>query len=204
VLPPKVAPVQVVIIPLIHKPDMEAEILSYCNKLKDQLKAQNIRVEVDIKEKTPGEKSWGWIKKGVPIKLEIGAKEVAANSVFMGRRDFAPNEKSSINKDELISNAVLILEEIQNNLYKKAASFRDANLKEVTSKEEFYNAFGNEENKSGFVAAYWIGDDETEDKLKQDLKVTSRCIPLDSRNKLGKCIFTGKENAPLTIFARAY
>lgn len=209
VLPPKIAPIQIVIIPLIHKAETEAEVLNYCNKLKEQLKQlkyseQFIRIEIDTKDKTPGEKSWGWIKKGVPIKLEIGAKEVANNSVFMARRDFAPNDKASLNVEEFIAKAPTLLEEIQDNLFNKAKKFRETHLKHVKTKEEFYKIFENSDKKSGFVMAHWIGDDKTEDELKQKFSVTPRCIPLSSNKTLSKCIFTGKDNAPLTMFARAY
>lgn len=207
VLPPKIAPTQIIIIPLIHKKETEQEILNYCHTIKDKLSKLNyngtpIRVDIDNRDKTPGEKSWGWIKKGVPIKLEIGAKELENNSVFMGRRDKLPNEKSSVNVNDFVSNSEKYLIEIQENLFDKAKSFRDENLHQAWSKEEFLKFFAGD--KAGFVAAHWIGDEKTEEELKQTLKVTSRCIPLSSEKTLGKCIFTGKENAPLTIFARAY
>lgn len=209
ILPPKVAPIQIIIIPLVHKKENESEILDYCYKLKDKLKDlkynnYNIRVEIDTKDKTPGEKSWGWIKKGVPIKLEIGAKEIANNAVFMARRDLSPSEKSSIGFDEFIANAEQLLTDIQTNLFNKAKQFRESNLKEAKTSEEFYKFFEKDSERAGFVMAHWIGDDKTEDELKQKLKVTARCIPLSSKDKLGKCIFTGSDNAPLTIFARAY
>ena len=209
VLPPKLAPIQVVIVPLVHKPEDEQSILSYCQELNDRIKkltynGQNIRVEIDLKEKSHGEKIWGWVKKGVPIRLEIGQKEIANNAVFMGRRDFAPNEKSSISKDDFVSGLEALLTEIQNNLFKKAQNFQNEHTISVNSREEFYNFFNQDAEKSGFVLAYWSGDDETEVKLKQELKVTARCIPLKSKGQLGKCIFTGSDNAPLTLFARSY
>jgi prolyl-tRNA synthetase len=209
VLPPKIAPIQIVIIPLIHKPEDTDKILSYCHELEKQLKAstyngQAIRVEIDLKEKTPGEKSWSWIKKGVPIRLEIGQKEIANSAVYMGRRDLSPSDKSCIEKQSFVEKAAGILEEIQNNLFTRALKFREENSFTANSREEFMQFFAQDSVKSGFVSAYWIGDEETEKQLKQDLKVTARCIPLSTKNELGKCIFTGKENAPLTLFARAY
>ena len=209
VLPPKIAPIQIVIIPLIHKQEDEEKILEFCRNLESQLKTknyngQNIRVELDLKEKTPGEKTWGWIKKGVPIRLEIGRKELEKSSVYMGRRDLAPNEKSCIDKQDFISKAEDILTEIQNNLFSRATKFKDDNSFTANSREEFFKFFVEKAEKTGFVSAYWIGDDETEAELKKELKVTARCIPLKSKDKLGKCIFTGKDNASLTLFARAY
>lgn len=209
VLPPKIAPIQIVIIPLIHKKEDEKEILDYCQALKENLLKQNyneevIRVEVDLKERTPGEKIWGWIKKGVPIRLEIGQKEMSKNAVFLGRRDLAPSDKSSVDINEFIEKSKNILEEIQNNLFQKAKNFQTENTISVNSSEEFYKLFKKESKQPGFVSAYWIGDDKTEEELKQRLKVTARCVPLKTKNKLGTCIFTGEPNAPLTLFARAY
>lgn len=209
VLPPKIAPIQIVIIPLIHKAEDEEEILKFCRFLKSELKAKNydgknIKVELDLKEKTPGEKAWGWIKKGVPIRLEIGKKELEKSSVYMGRRDLEPNEKSCVEMQDFINGAEDLLTEIQNNLLNRAKKFRSENSFTAESKEEFFKFFEENNEKTGFVSAYWIGDDETEEKLKKELKVTARCIPLESQEKLGKCIFTGKENAQLTLFARAY
>jgi len=203
VLPPKIAPIQVIIIPLVHKVENEAGILAYCQELKQQF-SSNIRVDIDLHEKTPGEKVWGWIKKGVPIRLEIGQKEVENNAVFMGRRDLAPTDKKAIDKNEFIQNIDNLLDEIQNNLFERAKKFQDDNSFTASSQEEFYQFFAKESEQPGFISAFWIGDDETENQLKQKLKVTARCIPLSTKGQLGKCIFTGTNNAPLTVFARAY
>lgn len=209
VLPPKIAPIQVVIIPLVHKKEDEQIILDYCQDLNNRIKnltynGQNIRVEVDLKEKSHGEKIWGWVKKGVPIRLEIGNKEIDKNSVFMGRRDLAPNDKSSVSVDDFIAKAEGMLIEIQNNLFNKALKFQTDNSFTANSSEEFYKFFKKESTQPGFVSAYWAGDNKTENELKQRLKVTARCVPLKTKSQLGKCIFTGSDNSPLTIFARAY
>lgn len=209
VLPPKAAPIQVVIIPLVHKPEDERKILDYCAELASQLKlksynGQSIRVEVDIKEKSSGDKIWGWVKKGVPIRLEIGQREVASDVVFMGRRDLAPSDKKAVDKQEFIDQVSELFAEIHNNLFVRSKKFQEENSFTASSREEFYKIFEGSEESPGFVRAYWIGDNETEDELKQNLKVTARCIPLESRGNLGKCIFTGKDNAPLTLFAKAY
>jgi prolyl-tRNA synthetase len=204
ILPPKVAPIQIIILPIIHKKEDEEIILSYCKNIANKLKSQNIRVEIDLKEKSNGEKIWGWIKKGVPLRIEIGAKEVTNNSVFMARRDKAPNEKETIEINKFIENAAKLLTEMQDGLFKKAKNFQEEHTITVSSREEFYQFFSQDAEKSGFVMAHWIGDDKTEGQLKQELKVTARCIPLKSKKSLGKCIFTDQENAPLTMFARAY
>lgn len=209
VLPPKAAPIHVVIIPLIHKEENKDKIVSYCEELKKALKekqfnGEEIKVEIDLQDKRAGEKGWYWIKKGVPIRLEIGEKEIEAGSVFMGRRDLPISEKKGISKSEFVEKASDILEEMQKNIFTKAKKFRDDNTFEANSREEFYKFFEEGAEKTGFVLAYWIGDDKTEEELKQELKVTSRCIPLQYEGRVGKCIFTGKEGAPLTVFAKAY
>ena len=203
VLPPKIAPIQVIIIPLVHKVENEEKILAFCNDLKAKIPS-SISVEIDKSNKTSGEKIWGWIKKGVPIRLEIGIKEVEADTVFMGRRDLEPNDKKSIAVTSFLNESLDILENIQENILQKARSFLKDHSFQASSKEEFYQYFNKEEEQPGFISAYWIGDDETEQELKSSLKVTARCIPLSSLDKKDRCIFTGKENAALTIFARSY
>ena len=203
VLPPKVAPTQIIIIPLIHKVENEENIMNYCKALNESF-ASDIRVDIDLQNKTPGEKIWKWVKKGVPIRLEIGQKEIEKNSVFMARRDLETSDKKLIDKDKFVNSAQSILENIQKNLFDKAKKFLLENSFQANSREEFYKFFDKEEKQPGFISAYWIGDDETEKELKQKIKVTARCIPLSSKGKLGKCIFTGANDAKLTIFARAY
>ena len=204
VLPPKISPLHVVIVPLIHKEETKDKVLSYCHEIASKLRSKSynnssINVEVDIKEKGHGDKIWGWVKKGVPIRLEIGMKEIENNLVFMGRRDLAPKDKKSLDRDDFIANVEQILDEIQSNLFARAKKFREENSHIINSAEDFYEFF---KDKSGFVYSHWCGDEKTENELKEKLKVTARCIPLNSGK--GKCIFTGKENSPLTIFAKAY
>ena len=202
ILPPKIAPIQIVIIPLVHKKEDEQAILDYCQELKQCLK--NTRVEIDLKEKSHGEKNWGWIKKGVPIRIEVGQKEVANRTVFVGRRDLAPTDKSTIDLDDFIQKSEILLTEIQNNLFARAKKFQEDNSFTANSREDFYRLFSQDSEQSGFVMAYWAGDDKTENELKSELKVTARCIPLQHKANLGTCIFTGAANSSLTLFARAY
>lgn len=208
VLPPKIAPKQIVIIPLIHKEEQRSDILNYCEALKANLQAQvfeqPIRVELDLSDKRPGDKTWGWIKKGVPIRLEIGAKEISQDTVFMGRRDFAPNQKSAISRQEFIEKAPALLNEIQNNLFERARKFKEIHTFTAKTKEEFYSYFNEKSDKDGFVQAFWSQDQKTEQALKQELKVTARCIPMSTKSQTGTCIFTGQSDATLTVFARSY
>lgn len=211
ILPPKVAPLHVIIIPLIKEDDLEnAKIIEYCNTLKKEIIDQiynneNVRVEVDIQDKRAGDKVWSWIKKGVPIRLEIGQKEISTDSVFMGRRDKEVKDKQSILRREFISNVGKTLYEIQDNIYRRTSEMRKKHTLLAQSEKEFYDMFSSvEKEKNVFALAHWIGDDKTEEKLKNDLKVTPRCIPLETKEQKGKCIFSGADNAPLTLFARAY
>lgn len=206
VLPPKIAPVHVVLMPLVKKNADSKELLDYCADIKaklEQVEFNNakIKVKIDSSDKRPGEKAWGYVKQGVPIRLEIGAKELAESKVFMGRRDMGYKDKVALDKDEFVSNAASILDEIQNNIFNKAKKFLDENITEVSSEAEFYKHF--ESENAGFVLAPWADEEKSEEKIKQDLKVTPRCVPLDMRDKTGKCIFTGSDGR-YTIFARAY
>lgn len=209
VLPPKIAPQHIVIVPLNHQAEDEASLMAYCEALASDLGKQTyagqaIRVQIDRQEKRAGDKVWGWIKKGVPIRLEIGQKELSQATVFMGRRDLAPNQKQALGRDAFVANVTNVLEEIHQALYQRAKDFREGHLARAESEAEFFAHFADEDRQTGFVYAHWCGDEATEERLKQDLKVTARCIPLSSRSQTGRCIFTGQENAPLTLFARAY
>lgn len=209
VLPPKAAPHQVVIIPIIHKPEDAAAITSYCNQLVEQIGQQSyagkpVRVHLDLQDRRAGDKNWGWVKKGVPIRLEIGAKELAEGAVFMGRRDLPVKERKVLASGEFIASVAAILHEIQDSLFARARKFQQEYTKTANSFEEFEAIFADNEANGGFVLAYWIGDDATEALIKERFKVTARCMPLEHRGQLGKCIFTGQEGAPLTLFARAY
>lgn len=207
VLPPKIAPIQIVIIPLVHKEEDRSKVLEYCSVLKESLKEKRyndskIRVEVDNKEKSTGDKIWGWVKKGVPVRVEVGMREIEAGNVCIARRDMKHNEKQIMPLEQFIASAENTLDEIHNNIFLNAKKFQDDNTFFAESKEEFYKFFKDE--SSAFVLAHWAGDSATEDMIKKDIKVTARCIPLKYSGKLGKCIFTNKEDAPLILFSKAY
>ncbi len=211
VLPPKIAPIQVVIIPLLHqaKQETQSSLLTYCKTLKANIEAQQydgraIRAKLDLQEKRAGEKAWSWIKKGVPIRLEIGPKELENSAVFMGRRDKTPKDKQSMDHNRFVEKLPIILAEIQQNLFNRAHCFLQENTYQAKNKTDFYQYFHPQSNQNGFVLAHWIGDQATEDTLKEQLKVTPRCIPLATEHQTGRCIFTGTDNAPLTLFAQAY
>ena len=210
ILPPRIAPLHVVILPLVRNEQDKPKVLEYCNNLMQQLQALNydnapLLVEIDNSDNRPGEKAWGWVKKGVPIRLEIGMQEIEKNAVFMGRRDKAYNEKTSVNKTEFLASVVATLENMQSNIFAKAKQFQKDNTVEVKSVEEMYQFFDpNNENSGGFALAPWIDEPVSEERLKQDLKVTARVIPTYMQGATGTCIFTGQTGAPYTLFAKSY
>jgi prolyl-tRNA synthetase len=210
ILPPKVAPTHIVILPLIRSEQDRTKIMEYCEGLLHALKATKynelpIQVEIDASDLRPGEKAWSWVKKGAPLRLEIGMQEVTKETVFLGRRDRAYNEKVALNKNEFIANVASMLQEMQQNIFNRAKKFQQDNTVEIKSVDELYKFFDpKDENSGGFALAPWIDEPESEARMKQDLKVTARVIPAELNGKTGKCIFTGKEGAPYTIFAKAY
>ncbi len=206
VLPPKIAPAQVVILPIIHKEEQRAEIMAYCDSLAAALRQQQyagrrVGVEVDTRELTGGEKAWSWVKKGIPIRLEIGNKECQGNSVFMGRRDREYKARVSQDRNEFINTFTQQLDEIQANLYQRAVAFRDNNTAVMDNKEAFYEYFTT--GNGGFAMAHWNGDAEIEAKIKSDLNVTIRCIPMTPK-EAGTCIFSGEPSPQRVVFAKSY
>lgn len=214
VLPPKIAPVQVVIIPIAKTPEDEAKVYEYIDNFTAKLKSlrycdKKIRIEIDKRDVNSGEKSWYWIKKGVPIRIEIGMKDIQNNSVFVGRRDFGPKDKKSYSTDDFATQLTTILDEIQNNIFQKALKFRNENIINIDSKEDFYKYFTAKnaekpEIHGGFALSHWCESAECEDKIKEELKVTIRCIPLDSKEEDGVCICCGKPSKRKVIFAKNY
>jgi prolyl-tRNA synthetase len=210
VLPPRVAPQHIVILPIYKNEEDKQNILDYCNALRDVLSKtyyhnQPLRVHLDNRDIRGGEKTWQWVKKGVPIRLEIGARDMENNSVFMARRDKSPKQKESVELQAFIEQATTILDEIQLELFNRAKSFLDSHIFEVNTLEEFNRFFSEENNISGgFVSCYALDDSVIEDFIKP-LKVTARCIPLDQpADGQGVCIFTGKIVKRRMIFAKAY
>jgi len=214
VLPPRVAPTQVVIIPIIPKEEHREKILETCRTLAGQIEAQSfhkeaVRVEVDKRDTAGGNKTWEWIKKGVPVRVEIGPRDLEAGTVFVGRRDKGPKEKQSYPKDAFAVEIPALLQSIQDGIYERARAFQQEHTKVIESKDEFY-AFFTPQNEDkpeihgGFALAHWNGSAETEAKIKEDLKVTIRCIPFESDPQPGTCIFTGEPSLQRVVFAKSY
>jgi prolyl-tRNA synthetase len=204
-----VAPQHIVIQPIYKNPEQRKEILEFCNSIVIGLKSkrlgeQKIRCYIDDRDIRGGEKTWQNIKKGVPVRLEVGPRDMAKGNVFMGRRDLSPKDKKGIAKDDFIESAVSILEEIQDNLYQKALNFREENTRTITNLEEFEEFFsGKAGSMSGFAICNWCEDAIGHEVLAKH-KVTPRCIPLDGDKADGDCIFTGKPATHKVIFAKAY
>ena len=214
ILPPRIAPTQIVILPITPKEETRAAVLETCDKLAKELRRVRyadlpVEVEVDRRELSGGVKNWEWIKKGVPIRVEIGPRDLEKNSVELSRRDQGIKAKESIPIDELVRRAPEILMSIQNNLYERAAKFRDEHTRVIDSKKEFYDFFTptnseKPEIHGGFALAHWNGAREVEEQIKHDLKVTIRVIPLDDFAEDGECIFTGKPSSRRVVWAKAY
>jgi prolyl-tRNA synthetase len=213
VLPPRIAPDQIVIIPLIKNDEDKESILSYCQNLASELKKQTfadepIRVAIDNSPKSPADRFWLAVKRGIPLRIEIGKREVEAGMLALSRRDLAPKERSTISVQELVDSAPTLLENIQTFFYERARTFREDNTHEIDSVEALDAMFGDESTAKGFALAYFDPSVETtpevEEKLK-NLKITTRCIPFDLQNgKPGKCIFSGNPAQKKVIFAQAY
>lgn len=213
-LPPKVAPKQVVIIPVIPKPELEEAILSKAEALANEIRAQNyngekIRVHVDKRDLRGGEKSWEWIKKGVPLRIEIGPRDLDEQAVMLMRRDRAHKDKKKVPFTALAETVVQELTELHESLFKAASTYRDQNIYTHLKTFEELKAFFTPKNEDkpeihgGFVLAKWCGDSSTEEALKE-FKVTIRCLPLKQSGTEGKCILTGKPATLDAIFAKSY
>ncbi|MBA3958511.1 MAG: proline--tRNA ligase [Parachlamydiaceae bacterium] len=213
-LPPRIAPKQIVLIPVIPKPEMEERVLAYTEQVASQLRAisfhgRPLSVTVDKRDKRGGEKNWEWIKKGVPVRIEIGPRDVDAQAVTLTRRDRPHKEKETLPITQLLTQISPILDDIQNNYYQQALTIRSNNIRsDISTLDEFKRFFtpknsDKPEIHGGFVLAKWCGDAETE-KLLDELKVTIRCIPLNQSNTTGKCILTGRSATIDAIFAKSY
>ena len=199
VLPPHLAPIQVVIVPIFKTQEQLDAILAKVNPIADNLKQRGIRVKVDTSEKsTPGFKFADYELKGVPVRLAVGARDLENNTVEVARRDTMTKE--TITMSGIEDTIATLLEDIQANIFKKALDFRLANTREVNS----YDEFKEEIKKGGFLLCHWDGTPETEEKIKADTKATIRCIPFEGDKTPGTCMVTGKPGKQRVIFAIAY
>src|SRR6476659_9441724 len=214
ILPPRIAPTHIVILPITPKEDTRAKVLETCDRLAAELRAKKflddvaIEVEVDRRDLGGGVKNWDWIKKGVPLRVEIGPRDIEKNSVTVRRRDQPVKNKESMRMDEFTARAPEILASIQVSLYPRAKEFGDANTHVINSKKDFYDFFtaknpSKPEIHGGFALAHWNGSREIEEQIKNDLKVTIRVIPVDDSSEPGQCIFTGEPSARRVLWAKS-
>jgi len=201
VLPPKIAPLQVVIVPIHSKdPETRKKLDDTADHLMKELRAKGISVKYDNDDTTrPGWKFAEHELRGVPVRIALGARDLEHNVAEVARRD--TKEKASYSLDGLADRIADLMEEIQQNLYNRALAFREEHTNTADSWEEFVKLL---DGKGGFVSAHWDGTPETEEKIKEMTKATIRCIPLDNQREEGKCILTGNPSAQRVLFARAY
>ncbi len=200
VLPPRLAPIQVVIIPIFRKPEEKIAVMEKAEAYTALLKKQGISVKLDDRDyQSPGFKFAEYELKGVPIRIAIGPRDVQNETIEVARRD--TKEKQIMHAADLEHKIPHLLEQIQTNIYQRALDFRSENMYAADTWDEFMDIL---ENKSGFISAHWDGTSETELKIKDLSKATIRCIPLNNHQEAGKCILTGKPSTQRVLFARAY
>lgn len=214
ILPPKIASSHIVLLPVIHKEETREEVLNYCKSLKEELcklqyAGRSLEVVIDTRDLRGGEKLWSWIKKGIPVRIEVGPRDIKQDLLPLSRRDASHREKKTLSKQNLLSSIRDILDSIQDTLLQRALDFRDTHTRKIDTKEDFYAFFTpknpkNPEIHAGFALTHFSEDPEIEEKIRQDLGVTVRCIPLEEDPEEGTCPFTGKASARRVIFAKSY
>ena len=200
VLPPKLAPIQVVIVPIYKGEEQLDAISEKINPLVKELRGKGITVKYDKRDThKPGFKFNEYELKGVPVRIAIGKRDLENGTYEVARRDTL--EKELVAENDVVDKIVSLMDEIQENIYKKASDYRASHISEVDSYDEFKNVL---EEKGGFVSAHWDGTAATEDKIKNDTKATIRCIPIDVKKEEGRCMVTGKPSSNRVLFAKAY
>ena len=200
ILPPKLAPIHVVIVPIFKTDDEQKRISAKADELAASLRSQGLSVKFDNRDThKPGFKFAEWELKGVPVRIAMGPRDLENGTVEIARRD--TKEKKTIRMEEVSSAIPVLLDDIQNHIYQRSKKFRDEKTTEVNSYEEFKKVL---DEKGGFVSAHWDGTVETEQAVKEETKATIRCIPLDGREEAGKCVYSGQPSSRRVLFARAY
>jgi len=200
IMPPRIAPLQVVIVPIYKGNDQKEVIDGKAKEIVAQLKAVGVRVKYDDNDQSrPGWKFAQYEMQGVPVRLAIGARDIENNVAEVARRD--NRTKESVGLENIIAHIQTLLVDIQTNMFKKAKAFQQSHITPVDTWEEFMKVL---DEKTGFVSAHWDGTGETEEKIKELAKATIRCIPLDNPLEEGKCILSGKPSTQRVLFARAY
>lgn len=214
VLPPRVAPTQIVILPVTPKPETRDAVLEAAEALAIALRGkrfhdERIEVEVDKRDLGGGVKNWEWIKKGVPVRIEIGPRDLAQGTVAVSRRDRGVKEKEFLPTDSVVEGIEALLQSIQDTLYARALEYRDTYTVKLDDKDEFYKFFtpknaNKPEIHGGFAFSHWCGSGKCEEQVKTDLKVTIRCIPSDSPEEDGTCIACESPSKRRVLWAKSY
>ena len=200
ILPPRIAPLQVVIVPIFKGEEQLAQISEKVSVIVKELKAIGISVKYDNSDNNrPGWKFAEYEKKGVPVRIAIGARDLENNVAEVARRD--TKEKQSVSLDSIVKHIEQLLQDIQQSIYDKAKAHQQSHITNADSWDEFVKLL---DEKGGFIAAHWDGTAATEEKIKELSKATIRCIPLDNKKEDGKCILTGNSSIQRVLFARAY
>lgn len=213
-LPPRIAPKQIVIIPFLTKPEYEEQVLAYCDALRKDLQTilyhgYPLDVIVDKKDIRGGEKTWNWIKKGIPLRIEVGPKDLETGKFSFTRRDKPHKEKTFVTREEFLGNVVTVLDDIQNNYYQAAKTRLEANVRKDIHDFATFKAFFTPKNADkpeihgGFVWAKWCGVTACEETL-DDLKVSIRCLPLLQSDSKGQCVVCGKDATLDAVYAKSY
>jgi prolyl-tRNA synthetase len=216
VVPPKLAPVHVVILPIYRSDADRARVLEYCNAVAAELRAQRfaerpVAVVVDERDERGGDKVWHWIKKGVPLRLEVGPRDMEKDALFVGRRDRAPKDKQSVPRSQFVATVAETLQSIHDGLFARARTHREQHTRLIDDKDSFYAFFTAQREQEnvptpihgGFALTHFSGDVQLEEQIKNDLGVTVRCIPLE-KSEPGTCPFTGKPSPQRVVWAKAY
>ncbi len=200
ILPPKLAPIQVVIVPIYKNTEQLSEISETANKIKNELEALGLSVKYDDRDtQKPGWKFAEYELKGIPVRLALGPRDIENGTIELARRDTL--EKSTMGQENIAMHVRNLLQEIQENIFNKALDFRNKNIHTVESWDEFLTVL---EEKGGFISAFWDGTAETETKIKELTKATIRVIPLETQTEKGTCVYTGRPSEQRVIFARSY
>jgi prolyl-tRNA synthetase len=214
VLPPRLAPDHVVLLPIFRDEESREATVRYCNEVAALLREQDydgapVRVQVDDRDMNAGERSWDWVKKGIPVRAEVGPRDMEKNSVFVGRRDRSPKDRYGQDREAFAAGIADLLSEIQAGLLERARALREENTHAIDDWESFVRFFtpGNREKPEihgGFVRSHWCGSPACEEQPKDALKVTIRCIPDDEPEDEGPCVVCGAKSPRRVIFAKSY
>jgi len=213
IMPPRVSPAHLVLLPIFKNEDERTKVMTYTESLAAELRHthyHHARLRVEIDERNiGGARGWEWIKKGIPLRVEIGPRDIAENAVFVARRDMDHRKKSAVKRDVFVKSIGDLLDEIQGTLFQRARDYTHIHTRFIDDPDAFYSFFTPEnlekpEIHGGFAMSHWCGEAACEAKIKEDLTVTIRCIPLDNIAEKGRCICCGKTSEARVVFAKAY